>query len=541
MNKLLVVFSLLAAVVCCGADLKVHPIFGSYMLMQRGVEIPVAGMAAPGAEVTVKFKGKTTVVKAGNDGKWQITLAPMEADAKGVSMVITSGKERKVFSNIIVGEVILLSGQSHIATSYNYKLSELKTTDPKRKLPPETCKALIDEINQTVSSAEVDDAMRSCTVWSNGTVSWWKCNPQQLGRFSVAGHNIAKVLRKELNVPVAVINMSRGSSSIESWIPAEYYDHPCLAGLKPNIPKFLAFNKARRENKLTPELTEAYMVDLYSQPRWKHQKNNYIKDGKFKTQTLTAALFHQGSVQPTACYENVVTTVMPFPVRALIWWQGETNYREPAGEYAEKMRILFSSFRKLWSTPDLPIAVILQGQRTIYAGLYSQGRLEQFNGVSGVANTYLVNNLMTPIAEVTMVHPYHEKIQSGKDAGALLLKHVYGKESMGSGPLFDSAKFKDGKAEVSFRFAKGLKTSDGKAPVGFEIAGSDKKYYPASAGIEGGKIIVSSDKVAEPVSVRFMWEDVKNVCNLVNAENLTAFPFDTQYEFFQKPNTINGK
>ncbi len=541
MNRLILFLcSLMFAAVCCGADLKPDPLYRSYMVLQRDKVIPLSGKALPGAEVKMTFKNKEYTTTAGKDGRWKIEIPPMKADNKNARMTITSGKEKFIINNVLVGEVILLSGQSHIATSYGYKRSELKSYDQK-KLPPEVFKALIDEINSTIDNTETDLEFRSCTVWSDGSASWWKCNPKELKSFSVIGHNLGKILRKELNVPVALISMSRGSSSIESWIPAEYYDHPTLKREKSNIPKFLAFNKANRAKTITPEEIDAYMVDLYNQPRWANWKRNYIKDGKLKPGALKLALFHSGSVQPTACYENITKSVRPYPARFMIWWQGETNYGDPVGDYAQKMRILFESNRKLWNDPDLPIIVILQGQRRQYAGRYSVGRLEQFNGINGLANTYLVNNLLTPIAEIGMIHPFHEKIQAGKDTAALVLKHLFGRDAIGSSPVFDKAEFKDGKAVVSFRFSKGLKTTDGKAPVGFELAGKDKKYYAAEAVIKGECVEVSSEKVASPEFVRFMWEDVKNVCNLVNADNLTAFPFDTQFEFFQKPNTINGK
>ena len=539
MKRLTAIFCLfMCAAICFGADLKVKPIFGGNMVLQRNKVIPLTGTTAPEAEVKVKFKGKTFTAKAAKDGAWLINLPPMEADSNSADMIITSAGKRKVFRNILVGDVILLSGQSHMATTYSYKLWELANTDPKKQ-SAETCKRLTAEINDTVKNAGNDPLLRSCSVWGDGTASWRKHDDKEVVFFSVAGPNIAKVLRKELNIPIALISMSEGSSSIESWIPAEYFDHPCLKNEKPNIAKFLAFNKAYRAKKLTPEILDAYMVDLYSQPRWKIQKNNYIKDGKFKQNTKKAAIFHQGAVQPTACFERKGKSVAGFPVSALVWWQGETNYREPAGEYAQKMQILFSAYRKIWNNPELPIVVILQGQRSIYKGLYSQARLEQFNGVAGMKNTYLANNLMTPLAEISMVHPYHEKIRAGKDTAALLLKHLYKRNITACGPLFDSVKFENGKAIVSLRFAAGLRTADGKAPVGFEIAGKDKKYYPADARIEGEKVVVSSKAVSEPCFVRFMWEDVANVCNLVNAENFTAYPFDTTLEFFQKPNNIN--
>jgi sialate O-acetylesterase len=62
--------------------------------------------------------------------------------------------------------------------------------------------------------------------------------------------------------------------------------------------------------------------------------------------------------------------------------------------------------------------------------------------------------------------------------------------------------------------------------TGFAIAGKDKRCYWAKEKIEGNEVVVYSDKVAEPVAVRYAWADNPE-CNLVNSEGLPAIPFRT--------------
>ena len=79
---------------------------------------------------------------------------------------------------------------------------------------------------------------------------------------------------------------------------------------------------------------------------------------------------------------------------------------------------------------------------------------------------------------------------------------------------------------MSFKHGEGLKTRDGGAPRGFLIAGSDKAWKPATARIEGDKVVVSSPEVSAPVAVRYAWAENPD-CNLVNGAGLPASTFRT--------------
>jgi sialate O-acetylesterase len=70
-------------------------------------------------------------------------------------------------------------------------------------------------------------------------------------------------------------------------------------------------------------------------------------------------------------------------------------------------------------------------------------------------------------------------------------------------------------------------SSDGEELNYFSIAGADKKFVWAKATIEGDKVIVWNDAIANPLFVRYAWADNPAGANLSNKEGLPASPFRT--------------
>lgn len=90
-------------------ELKLSNLFCDNMVLQRGTEVPVWGVAAPKEKIRVKFAGQSVTTRTGKDGKWIVVLAPLEASKTPREMTI-SGKKEIVFSNVVVGEVWICSG-----------------------------------------------------------------------------------------------------------------------------------------------------------------------------------------------------------------------------------------------------------------------------------------------------------------------------------------------------------------------------------------------------------------------------------------------
>jgi sialate O-acetylesterase len=104
------------------------------------------------------------------------------------------------------------------------------------------------------------------------------------------------------------------------------------------------------------------------------------------------------------------------------------------------------------------------------------------------------------------------------------LKEVYGKDVASRGPVIQGFMKKGSKARVFLAYADGLKTTDGAAPAGFEIAGADKKFVPATAEIDGQTIMLSAEGVKSPKYIRYGWAVFMNP-NLVNAAGLPTAPY----------------
>ena len=123
------------------------------------------------------------------------------------------------------------------------------------------------------------------------------------------------------------------------------------------------------------------------------------------------------------------------------------------------------------------------------------------------------------------IHPAN-KVDVGNRLALWAFKNIYGKDVVCSGPLFKSQEIKGNAIYLSFDYADGLNAKGGTLKD-FEIAGKDGKYYPATAVIEGGKVKVSSEKVAAPTSVRYLWSDCVDQATLYNGAGLPASSFQT--------------
>ena len=128
------------------------------------------------------------------------------------------------------------------------------------------------------------------------------------------------------------------------------------------------------------------------------------------------------------------------------------------------------------------------------------------------------------------IHPV-DKEPVGERLVLQAMYHVYGGagEEEVYGPVYSSY-FVDGrKMHIMFKYAEtGLKCK-AEEEKGFEIAGADRKYYPADAVISGNSVILESDKVKAPLYARYCWTNYSEV-TLFGANGIPAAPFRTSTE-----------
>ncbi len=230
----------------------------------------------------------------------------------------------------------------------------------------------------------------------------------------------------------------------------------------------------------------------------------------------------------TTIYNGMIAPLIPFSMRGVLWYQGETNAGR-AFQYRKTFPLMINDWRRKWNDEFYFYFVQLSSygsnqssnEGSNWAELREAQTLTLSLPKTGMAVT-------TDIGDANDIHPTNKQ-DVGKRLAANALKLTYGQDIRFSSPMFDSVKFENNKAIVSFKFADGgLLAKDKFGYVrGFEIAGADKVFYYAKAEIKGEKVIVHHPNIENPVAVRYAWSDAPTDANLFNSAGFPASPFRT--------------
>jgi sialate O-acetylesterase len=238
---------------------------------------------------------------------------------------------------------------------------------------------------------------------------------------------------------------------------------------------------------------------------------------------------HGANNHGTIIYNAMIHPIIPYAVKGVIWYQGEANASR-AYQYRKTFPLLIESWRNEWKD-NFPFLFVqlssFGGEQSSNEGSDWAELREAQTMTLSLPNTGMA--VTTDVGNADDIHPKNKQ-DVGKRLAATALNKVYGINNiLPSGPMYKSSTFNNGKAYISFDFAaKGLIVKDKYGYLkGFEIAGTDKKFYYAQAMIDGDKVVVWSDKVTQPVAVRYAWTNAPVDANLFNADDFPASPFRT--------------
>ena len=215
MKKILLLAVTLLTVSFADAEISLPQLFQSGMVLQRGKLIPIWGKAAPGELVTVRFNKKQYATTADAHGSWRINLPKMKA---GGPYTLTVGNH--VLTNILVGDVWLLSGQSNIDVTiervypqYPQEIDSYENNDVR----------LFRVQNETDAHGVRDDIKPT-------SINWKPLNKENAWLFSAVGYFLGKRMQEKTNVPQGIIVNSWGGTPIEAWISKDSLerDYPML-------------------------------------------------------------------------------------------------------------------------------------------------------------------------------------------------------------------------------------------------------------------------------------------------------------------------
>ncbi|RLD11137.1 MAG: glycosyl hydrolase family 2 [Chlamydiae bacterium] len=646
------------------AQLTLPSIFSDNMVLQQNAEIPVWGKSVPEAKVIVKFHGRKKTTNADKEGNWKVYLSPVSADRnhstpfkkgglnsqenppespfKKGELTIESGKSKVTFTNILIGEVWLCSGQSNMEFP-------LIQADEGKKLVAEATNTNI----RLFQAGRHNFKPYECDNCSGK----WKVNSQDAVKdFSAVGYLFGLELYKKLNVPIGLIEADYGGTEIEAWMNSEdlekwpvYHKGIEKYAKYKNIQKFNYYRKKEKKEwyeklkKIDPGFDGNWWkpnADILSWKKvnppcnwntsdlkklpgsvWYRKKINIPKkwsnkdiiislgmirgynlvwlNGKQVNATLEInrswserfinipwtefetgentivicnfsgdgngglrgpcnhmSVYAKGAISnsidisgewlykrgyvgnkfpewPPAFsigrknlsvqYNSLIHPLIPFAIRGAIWYQGESNRHNPE-YYKDLFFTMVESWRNEWDQGIFPFYFV-QIAPYKYNHIFNTAFLREAQ-LKSLALTNTGMAVTMDIGNIKNIHPKNKK-DVGHRLALWAFNKTYGFTNIVySGPLYKSFKIDKNKIIITFDYAKGLKTRDGNSLSHFEIAGEDRNFFPAIAEIINDKILVSSDKVENPIAVRYAWSNVAEP-NLCNDAGLPASSFRT--------------
>lgn len=233
---------------------------------------------------------------------------------------------------------------------------------------------------------------------------------------------------------------------------------------------------------------------------------------------------------PTTLFNGMVRPLVPLAVRGALWFQGENNAADPI-PYRKILPALIRDWRTQWGQGDFAFYIVQlanwQAPSRFQAGSKIALLREAQSMALSVPNTALAVTLDLGEHEHPDCH-FTNKQEVGRRLAANAFAKIYGmKDVPCSGPVFRECRREGNRLRIIFdNPAGGLRTSDGKAPEGFVIAGAEGAFHDATATLDGETVLLESPAVPGPVAARYAWAD-NPLCNLFNNAGFPAAPFRT--------------
>lgn len=466
--------------------LQLPEVYSDNMVLQRGPELKICGKANAGEKVTVQLGKQKRTGQTDNSGCWEVVLTNLKAGGPYELIVSTSGR-KLAFQNVMIGEVWLCSGQSNMAfmmkQSARAKDWLSKISGSQVRLFNMKPRVYTDAISWDSASLA---ALNNLDYYL--PASWSLPDEKSIADFSAVAYHFGRMLADSLQVPVGLICNAVGGAPAEAFIDR----------------KSLEFNHQ--------------LVDILYDWRNNDMIQGWVRERAALNIRNSKQFLQRHPYEPCYLYEAGIRPLADFPIKGVVWYQGESNAHNV--ELHEALfPVLVDSWRKVWGR-EMPFYFVQLSSLNRPSWPHfrdSQRRLAEKIGGSGIA-------VSSDVGNPSDVHPTRKQ-EVGERLARLALNKTYNrKEVISSGPLFRGVDFKKGAAWVSFLNGVGMKASDGKPLAGFEVAGEDGLFYPAQAIVVGEQVKVFSRQVKEPCTVRYGWQPY-SIGNLVNQENLPASTF----------------
>ena len=468
--------------------LKMPLLYTDNMVLQREVPLTIQGTANAGDQVTVSIADRQMKTKVGPNGKWSVTLPPLKA-GEPYTLKISTNQKVLQYHNVLAGEVWLCSGQSNM--EFMLKQASTARLDIPRAADQEL--RLYDmkarwRTNAVEWETTVLDSLNHLQYYKD--TEWKECAPETVSDFSAIAYYFGKMLRDSLKVPVGLICNAVGGSPTEAWIDRTSLEY-----------HFPAILKDWTQNDFIQEWVRGRAALNIKKSVNNRQRHPY---------------------EPCYLYESGIRPLEQYPIRGIIWYQGESNAHNWEAHEA-LFKLLVNAWRKNWNDDCLPFYYVqLSSLDRPSWPWFRDSQRRMLNEISDIGMAVSSDH-----GDSLDVHPTCKQ-PVGERLARWALNKTYLKDIVPSGPLVRGADVRGEKVYLSFDYGQGMRSSDGKSLRCFEVAEFEGIYYPATAEVVGEQVKVYSKEVRNPRYVRYGWQPFTRA-NLVNRAGLPASTFRAEF------------
>lgn len=471
--------------------LSLGGMFTDHAVLQRDQPLMIWGRALRNTAVSATLGQATLTTRSDEKGQWQVQFPAMPASGPMKLHVSDNRGESVVLNDILIGDVWICSGQS------NMRWPVEKSLDAQKEIA-------------TANDGDIrlflvkNNATQEATEEVQG--KWDVLSPKAVAGFSAVGYFFARELRKELNVPIGLVQNAWGGAPVEAFISPRSLEsnpdfHPILDRFQQQLANFekdLAEYERIKDQPVAPGASKPRMPKGSKDP-W----------------------------APMALWNGMVEPISPFPVKGVIWYQGESNVWR-AYQYRKLLPTMIDDWRNLWGS-DLPFLIVqlanLHAVQTDANKQSALAELREAQAMTVLQTPHTAIALAIDVGEADDIHPKNKQAVAHRLALAAL-GMVYRRDVVYQGPTYSGMKSENGRVRVTFQNTHGGLVVKGDKLTGFALADEKRKWYWANARMEADSVLLDSEQVPHPVAVRYGWGD-NPPCSLYNGCGLPAVPFRT--------------
>jgi sialate O-acetylesterase len=489
------------------------PIFTDHMVLQQKTNVPIWGTGRNDQTVQVEFQGQIAkaIVKS---GKWLAMLSPLQPGGPFEMIVSTDGQIEYVIRDIMVGEVWLAGGQSNMEQPL--MTIEAGLEDALQANHPEL--RFFTVPRRPFHQAIVPGWHFEGTV--SHTAEWETCTPETAKHVTAIGYHFALQLKESLGVPVGIISCNWGGTPIQAWMGEAYLAQD------PELAKALDVHRTLissiDESQYDREYTE-YMAAMY----------HYIEkmDQGIAISRPVQPYGSKSPIRPCGLYETMIRPLIPFALKGVLWYQGESNSNREDILYRKLLAALIHNWRKEWGIPALPFLIV-------QLPAYSAGKVGNRENWAWLRESQDMVSRHVSHTGLTValdcggddIHPACKK-PIGERLSLAARSIAYGQAIDFRGPQLFKYELDHGKVVLSFdAMGGGLAVKDG-IVKGFQICGHDYHFIEAEARyIDDRRVEVFSPEVTAPAAVRYAWRNMPEF-SLFGRNGLPVSPFRTDRHY----------